>query len=126
MVRVLIKTRTQVGTPMVHVHLGVGRWRARPFPPLTLWVPRAAVSPLVGQPSNSQALLGRWGVLALLPFLPVVGRGPLGGEADRFPVRFLRGWPGVTCARPLMGRNDGTWWAQRSMRADGHSPPSSL
>jgi hypothetical protein len=104
MVRVLIKTQTRVGMPMVHAHLGVGRWQTRPFLPLTLWVPRAAASPLVGQPSNSQALLGHRGILALLPFLHVVGRGPLGVEADRFPVRFLRGRPGVTCARPLMGR----------------------
>jgi hypothetical protein len=60
----------------------------------------------MGQPLNSWALMGHERVSAPLPFLPIVGRGPLGGEVDRFSVHFSRGRPGVTCAHPLMGRGD--------------------
>ena len=78
--RAIAETRTRVGMPMALVRPGAGRLWAHPSPPLTLVVPGAAANPLVGQPSNSRALMGRGGVFSPVSLLTCDEAARWGGE----------------------------------------------
>jgi hypothetical protein len=75
-------------------------------------------NPLVGQPSNSWAIMGRRSVFSSLSLLTSAVCGPL-GETNHYWAHISRGWPEVACARPMKGHGDGTRWVHGSRWAVG-------